>query len=584
MFINHSAKVVTAKIVFYGPGLSGKTTCLQYIFSVTNPSTRGELISIETEIERTLFFDLLPVNVGPVKGYQTKFQLYTVPGQVFYDSTRKLVLKGADGIVFVADSQRMMERPNLDSLENLKTNLAAHKLPIDEIPMVFQYNKRDLSDVFSIEELNNLLNPRGLPSFGSIATKGKGVLEALRAISSLILGKIRHLLDQAGKDRGATAAVDFAINRKHKIIEKEDLPFRKIQTDSFEAISRQRDFKDIGISSNEEIKDSEPEEELRVETVEDFNDLDDIMFNQEPVEPEPVLDMEEFRIDEEAKAKGDRQSKKTKTPKPGAENIIVPNVPEIDELNNEEDELLGKTVVETDVDSAGFKEKVGIVKEEVEVELDQEPFKGLQDIPLDLDEEPGATKIELGEPLEEEVEELEEIGELVAEGEVKKTAGAPKDIKDAEPFTLEEEVNVDINEAPFRELEEVKEIEHELPFEELEEVKPVRKVKEVNKVEKPGTARPLKEIKEVEELKKSLEKEKKPREDKKFPITPKGLDLFEQLKDKTRLTLIKEVAVKGPDAQLLIDIKDRDSKLLESINVKITPEIKKVTLILDVKK
>jgi small GTP-binding protein len=177
MFINHSAKEVTAKVVFYGPGLSGKTTCIQYIFSVTNPNTRGELISIETEIERTLFFDLLPVNVGLVKGYQTKFQLYTVPGQVFYDSTRKLVLKGADGIVFVADSQITMERPNLDSMENLKTNLASHKLDVNEIPMVFQYNKRDLKNVFSIEELNKTLNPRGLPYFGSVATEGNGVLE-----------------------------------------------------------------------------------------------------------------------------------------------------------------------------------------------------------------------------------------------------------------------------------------------------------------------------------------------------------------------------------------------------------------------
>ena len=120
MLINHTSKQVTAKIVYYGTGLGGKTTNLQYIFSVTNPRTRGELVCMETEIERTLFFDLLPINVGLVKGYQTKFQLYTVPGQVFYDSTRKLVLKGADGIVFVADSQELMEQANLESFDNLK--------------------------------------------------------------------------------------------------------------------------------------------------------------------------------------------------------------------------------------------------------------------------------------------------------------------------------------------------------------------------------------------------------------------------------------------------------------------------------
>ena len=256
MFINHSSKEVTAKIVFYGPGLSGKTTCLQYIFSVTNPNTRGELISIETEIERTLFFDLLPVNVGLVKGYQTKFQLYTVPGQVFYDSTRKLVLKGADGIVFVADSQKMMELQNLDSMENLKTNMASHKLDINEIPMVFQYNKRDLNNVFSIEELNKILNPRNLPSFGSIATEGKGVLEALRAISSLILGKIKHLLDQTKEDLAAMPPVEFAINKKHEIIDKEKLPYKKIQTDNFEALNERINIKDTEMKPIDEIKDN----------------------------------------------------------------------------------------------------------------------------------------------------------------------------------------------------------------------------------------------------------------------------------------------------------------------------------------
>ncbi len=585
MFINHSAKEVTAKIVFYGPGLSGKTTCLQYIFSVTNPNTRGELISIETEIERTLFFDLLPVNVGLVKGYQTKFQLYTVPGQVFYDSTRKLVLKGADGIVFVADSQIMMERPNLDSMENLKTNLTSHKLNLNEIPMVFQYNKRDLNNIFSIEELNKIFNPRGLPSFGSIATEGKGVLEALRAISSLILGKIKHLLDQTEEDLAAMPPVDFDTNEKHKIIDKEKLPFKKIQTDSFEAINQRMNLKGAEMRPIDEIKDMEPEEELKVETVEEIEDFKDIMFNQEePMEPEPFEDLEEFKIDEQANR--DREIKKTNPPKQEAENTKVPNIPEIDELDDEEDELLGKTVVEADVDPSDFKEMEEIVNKElkkekeveqpdkeIEIELDQEPFKGLQDIPIGMDEEPGGTKIELGEPLEEEVEDLEEIGELVEEGDVKKITQAPKDeddsdeTKDAEPFKLEDEVNLDINETPFQELEEIKEIEDEAPFIELEDVKEVETIKEVKKVEKPVTAKPLEEIK-----------------NKKIPVTLKGMDLFEQLKDKTRLTVIKTVPVKGPDAQLLIDITDGDSNLLESVKVKITAEIKKVTLILDVKK
>jgi GTPase SAR1 family protein len=490
--------------------------------------------------------------VGLVKGYQTKFQLYTVPGQVFYDSTRKLVLKGADGIIFVADSQVMMERPNLDSMENLKTNLASHKLDINEIPMVFQYNKRDLGNVFSIEELNKILNPRHLPSFGSVATEGKGVLEALRAISSLILGKIKHLLDQDEEDLAAMPPVEFATNNKSKIIDREKLPYKKIQTDSFEAISKQINYKDTEMKAIDEIKDKYPEENLKVETVEEIEDLKDIMFNQEPMEP------------------GD---------------INVPNVPEIDELNDDEEDLLGKTVVETDVDPSEFRAMEEIVEKEIkkekepekeiEIEMENEPFKGLHDIPIDIDDEAGAAKIELGEPLEEEIEELEEIGELVEEGDIKKTAEAqkdanrPDDTKDAEPFKLEEEVNLDINEPPFKELEDVKEVE---------------KIKEVKKVEKPGTVKPVQEARKIKEFKKTLKKEEKNKEDKKTPIIQKGMDLFEQLKDKTRLTVIREVPVKGPDGQLLIDIKDSDSNLLESVKVKITPEIKKITLILDVKK
>jgi hypothetical protein len=418
------------------------------------------------------------------------------------------------------------------------------------------------------------------------------------------------LKDQTEEEMAAMPPVDFDTNKKHKIIEKENLPFKKIQTDSFEAIGQRLNFKDSEMKPIDQVKDSYPEEELKVETVEESEDLKDIMFDQEPMEPEPIEDLEEFKIDEQAE--GDREMKKTKPPKQDDEDINVPNIPEIDEFNDEEEEMLGKTVVEDDIDTSGFKEmeeivneeiekeKVGVQpeKEDIEIELDQEPFKGLQDIPIGMDEEPRAAKVELGEPVEEEIEEieeLEEIGELVEEGDIKKTAQAPKsenvpeDIKDAEPFKLEEEVNLDINETPFQELEESKEIEpetpfqeleegneieHEAPFKELEDVKEVEEIKEVKK----------KEIEEVEELKKTLEKEKENKENKKILITPNGMDLFEKLKDKTRLTVIKEVPVKGPDAQLLIDIKDRDSNLLESVKVKITPEIKKVTLILDVKK
>jgi len=232
MFINHASKQVTAKIVYYGPGLSGKTTNLQYIFSVTNPKSRGELVSIETDIERTLFFDLLPINVGLIKGYQTKFQLYTVPGQVFYDATRKLVLKGADGIVFVADSQELMEEANVESYENLLSNLQDQNQSIDDIPLVFQYNKRDLNRVSRAEKLDQLLNGLKRPRFEAIATSGGGVLETLREISTLTLEKIKELIEHTSANLEKRTPIQFDTNQDQAIIQKEDLPLKKISVEN----------------------------------------------------------------------------------------------------------------------------------------------------------------------------------------------------------------------------------------------------------------------------------------------------------------------------------------------------------------
>ena len=154
VFFNYSTMQMTAKVVYYGPGLCGKTTNLQYIYGHTANDSRGEMVSLETETDRTLFFDLLPIDVGNIGGFSTRIQLYTVPGQVFYNTTRKLVLKGVDGVVFVADSQRPMLQANIDSFHNLEENLAEMQLTVDSIPIVLQYNKRDLPDVLSVEELN----------------------------------------------------------------------------------------------------------------------------------------------------------------------------------------------------------------------------------------------------------------------------------------------------------------------------------------------------------------------------------------------------------------------------------------------
>lgn len=182
---------VTAKIVYYGPGLCGKTTNLQCIHNKTAGTARGEMVSLETETDRTLFFDLLPLEVGVIGGMKVRLQLYTVPGQVFYNATRKLVLKGVDGVVFVADSQSVALDANVESLRNLDTNLGELGLTTDQVPLVFQYNKRDIRNIQPIDNLNRVLNPKGLPFYEAAALHGVGVFETLKGISRLALGAVR---------------------------------------------------------------------------------------------------------------------------------------------------------------------------------------------------------------------------------------------------------------------------------------------------------------------------------------------------------------------------------------------------------
>lgn len=185
--VNHTTREINAKIVYYGPGLCGKTTNIHLIYHRIQPGQRGKLISLATETDRTLFFDFLPVELGTIKNYKVRFHLYTVPGQVFYNATRKLVLKGADGVIFVADSQRAMLDANVESLTNLRDNFADQNVNLDEFPMVIQFNKRDLPDAMSVDELNAALNPRGVPAFEAVARTGEGVLKTFTGISKLVL-------------------------------------------------------------------------------------------------------------------------------------------------------------------------------------------------------------------------------------------------------------------------------------------------------------------------------------------------------------------------------------------------------------
>lgn len=195
-FINYSNREINCKIVYYGPGLCGKTTNLQFIYKKTAPKAKGKMISLATETERTLFFDFLPLALGEIRGFKTRFHLYTVPGQVFYDASRKLILKGVDGVVFVADSQKDRLDANLESMENLKVNLQEQGYELDKLPFVVQYNKRDLPNVSSVEDLRKLLNPNKVPDFEATATSGEGVFETLKAVAKLVLLELK-------KEKGA---------------------------------------------------------------------------------------------------------------------------------------------------------------------------------------------------------------------------------------------------------------------------------------------------------------------------------------------------------------------------------------------
>jgi signal recognition particle receptor subunit beta len=188
--INYASREINCKIVYYGPGLGGKTTNVQYIYSRVSPETKGRLVSLATEMDRTLFFDFLPLDLGTIKGFRTRFHLYTVPGQVYYDASRRLILRGVDGIVFVADSLISRFEANVESMYNLHENLAEHDLKLENVPFAIQYNKRDLRDIIPVADLQEELNPQRFPHFEAVATQGIGVFDTLKCVSKLVLRKL----------------------------------------------------------------------------------------------------------------------------------------------------------------------------------------------------------------------------------------------------------------------------------------------------------------------------------------------------------------------------------------------------------
>ena len=191
-FINYASREINCKLVYYGPGLCGKTTNIQHIYEKTVPGSKGKLISLATETDRTLFFDFLPLNLGSIRGFKVRFHLYTVPGQVFYDASRQLILKGVDGIVFVADSQEMRMDANLESVRNLEQNLKDQGYELKNIPYVLQCNKRDMDTAVSMEEMTRLLQHKGEQVFEAVATDGTGVFDTLKSLAKLVLAELKR--------------------------------------------------------------------------------------------------------------------------------------------------------------------------------------------------------------------------------------------------------------------------------------------------------------------------------------------------------------------------------------------------------
>jgi signal recognition particle receptor subunit beta len=185
--INYASREINCKIVYYGTGLGGKTTNLEHVYSKISPDTRGKMISLATETDRTLFFDFLPIDLGEIRGFKTRFHLYTVPGQVYYNASRKLILKGVDGIVFVADSQEARSEANIEAMHNLYENIESYGYDMNSLPFVIQYNKRDLDEILSVDELRGQLNPKGVPDFQAVAVEGEGVFETLQSVSKLVV-------------------------------------------------------------------------------------------------------------------------------------------------------------------------------------------------------------------------------------------------------------------------------------------------------------------------------------------------------------------------------------------------------------
>jgi small GTP-binding protein len=308
-FVNYNSKEITVKIVYYGPALSGKTTCLKYIYTSKKFEKKGKLITLDTDGDRTLFFDFLPIEIGKMGDYSVKMQLYTVPGQVAYDTTRKLVLQGADGVVFIADSQAIMKEQNVESFENLKVNLELNNISHSDIPIILLYNKRDLRETLPEDDLNNALNPEGRPFFSTVATDGENVIESLHEIMKLVIIYLKNRLSIFQKDKTVMFQRDELLIKAEADTEIEEDSEKEvmelsspIQEEPEEEDMDEDDIFNLGDDSMMDSDETELEEnELDVPDVEAFVDKsidypDPIPSPASAPESEPKIDDDAYEL------------------------------------------------------------------------------------------------------------------------------------------------------------------------------------------------------------------------------------------------------------------------------------------------
>ncbi|HUU04794.1 MAG TPA: GTPase domain-containing protein [Patescibacteria group bacterium] len=306
-FVNYNNKEITAKIVYYGPALSGKTTCLRYIFNCDEVDNKGKLITLDTDGDRTLFFDFLPMEIGKLGNYSVKIQLYTVPGQVAYDTTRKLVLQGADGVVFVADSQVILREQNVESFTNLKKNLKLNNLQFEKIPLIFQFNKRDLKEILPISALNKDLNPDNKSFFPTVATNGENVLEGLHAIIKLVILHLKNQLSIFQKDKTVMFSREEITSSTPKPEEKnvvlknmaEEIPVADTEAEEvFELSSPMVDAEDsLKASGDEDIFDLEDAQEINSDKSD--SEIPEINFTDEEQKDTDSVKVAAIKTDED---------------------------------------------------------------------------------------------------------------------------------------------------------------------------------------------------------------------------------------------------------------------------------------------